>query len=104
MESSPYIGCMLTAAYIAQELGEQTIVINYRASEVFDGYKYHYNHSSPMPCLDYVRHDCDFINMKNNVKEYQELFPLGVNFIEPIDAEYKDEIFKNCPESSEKAN
>lgn len=90
----------MTAGQVAEGLDCKDITINYRASEAM--FAKLYPEGNPFPRIEYLRYNCDFQAMRrqNPIYATEEMFPKGVNFLEPgAPADYKREILQAYPES-----
>ena len=102
IESSPFLRCLMTASWIAREVGVKQVNVKYTLVEtlsVIAGL-----HEDPMPHLEFIKADCEFQKMKELSPKFskEEWFPQEVEISEQKQNEnFKEESFRMYPESEE---
>ena len=63
IETSPFLRCLMTSAWIAKELGVNKVHVRYTLVEILSPQLADV-HENPMPFLEFTKADFDFAKMK----------------------------------------
>ena len=82
IEASPFLRTLMTALWIAKELGDcATIHVNYLLLDLLC--EKHFGKENPIPKLEFTLAGCDFEKMKASAPEFStDYFPEGISIVE----------------------